>query len=130
LLERAKHHDLLLKQHPLLTRTVERAMPGSVTLYPGFKVTVDEVFRFEAEDTLVIHATVQNTEARPLRFDPSGVALRVGANVLPANLTEADGMVPPGGSAVIWFALVGDGRGSRASLSVHNSFYVIVPTLP
>lgn len=130
LLDRAKRHELLAKQHPLLTRTVERATPGSVTLYPGFTVTVRELFRFGPEDALVFHATVRNTTVQPVRFDPSGVAVRVGADIHPAALTEAEGMVPPEGEATLWFVVAGDGRGGRANLSVHNSFFVIVPTLP
>jgi hypothetical protein len=130
LLDRAKRHELLAKQHPLLTRTVERATPGTVTLYPGFTVTVHEVFRYGPEDALVFHATVRNTRGQPVHFDPSGVAVRVGATVRSAALTEADGVVPTEGEATLWFVITGDGQGGRANLSVHNSFFVIVPTLP
>ncbi len=130
LLDRAQHHELLAQQYPLLTRSVERSTPEAETLYPGFKVTVTEVFRFDPEDALVFRARVDNTSGRPIRFDPSGISVRIGPTLYPATLTEADGEIPAGGSATIWFVIAGDGRGGRANLSVHNTFFVLVPTQP
>lgn len=130
LLDRAQHHELLAQQYPLLTRSVERATPEAETLYPGFKVTVTEVFRFDPEDALVFRARVDNTSGRLIRFDPSGISVRIGPTLYPAALAESDGEIPAGGSATIWFVVAGDGRGGRANLSVHNTFFVLVPTHP
>jgi len=112
------------------TRAVERARPDTETLYPGFKVTVAEVFRFEAEDVLVFLVRLDNTGVQPVRFDPGAIAVRVGPALYPATLVESDGVIPAKGSAEIWFAVAGDGRGGRANLSVHNTFLVLVPTRP
>lgn len=130
LLDRARHHDLLAAQYSLLTRAVERATPNTETLYPGFKVTVTEVFRFPAEDALVFHARLDWGDGRPVRFDPSGVAIRVGAAIHPAALADVEDAPPGSGPVMLRFIVAGDGRGGRASLSVHNTFFVLVPLLP
>ena len=130
LIERAKRHDVLAQQYPALTQTIDRAAPKTLTRYPGFSVTVAEVFRFGPEDTLVFRAEVANSGDTPLRFDPSGLAIRVGPNLYPAALAEAAGEVPALGNAIIWFAVTGHSGGGRADLSVRNTFFVLVPRLP
>lgn len=130
LIERAKRHDFIARQYPALTQTVQRHSPGSVTRYPGFTVTIADVFRFDAEDVLVFRAEIANAGDAALRFDPSGIAARVGPNIYPTALAEASGEVPARGKATVWFALRGNPDGSRANLSVHNTFFVLVPRVP
>lgn len=130
LLSRARNHDLIVAQYPMLAAAAERAKPGTATQYPGFKAVVVEVIRFDAEDVLVCRVRLENTGARAIRFDPSGLAIRVGKMVYPSALTEAAGEIPASGNAEAWVAILGDGHGNRANLSVQNTFFVIVPTAP
>ena len=130
LVDRAKHHYLVAAQYPALTRKVDRAAPNSVTLYPGFSVTLTDVFRFDAEDALVFRVRVENFGTNAIRFDPSGLAVRVGPAVYPAAFTDASGEIPPRSSASLWFAVAGGPQGGRANLSVRNTFFVLVPRLP
>ena len=130
LVDRAKHHDLLAAQYPALTRNVERIVPNSVTLYPGFSVTLTEVFRFDAEDTLVFRVRVDNPQKSAIRFDPSGLAVRVGPTIYPAAFGETSGEVPKNSSVSLWFAVAGGPQGGRVNLSVRNTFFVLVPRLP
>ena len=130
LIERAKRHDLLAQQYPALAQTSERASPRTVTRYPGFTVTIAEVFRFGAEDTLVFCVELANAGDTPLRFDPSGLAIRVGPNIHPAAFTEGARGVPARSTAIVWFAVTGGAGGRRTDLSVRNTFFVLVPRLP
>lgn len=130
LVDRAKHHDLVAAQYPALTRKVDRAAPNSVTRYPGFLVTLTDVFRFDAEDALVFRVRVDNPQKNAIRFDPSGLAVRVGPTIYPAAFSEASGEVAPRSSASLWFAVAGGPQGGRADLSVRNTFFVLVPRLP
>lgn len=130
LVDRAKHHDLIAAQYPALTRNVERAAPNSATLYPGFSVTLTDLFRFEAEDALVFRVRVDNPQKSAMRFDPSGLAVRVGTTIYPAAFVEASGEIPPQSSATGWFVAAGGPQGGRANLSVRNTFFVLVPRLP
>lgn len=130
LLDRAKRHDLIARQYPALTQTIERQTPGTLTRYPGFAVTLADVFRFAAEDTLVLRAEIENTTDAALRFDPSGLAVRVGPNLYPAALAEATGEISPHARGTVWFAVTGNADGSRTNLSARNTFFVLVPRLP
>lgn len=130
LIDRAKRHELIARQYPALIQTVERLTPGSLTRYPGFVVTLAEVFRFAAEDTLVLRVEIENTADTALRFDPSGLAVRVGPNIYPAALTDASGVIAPHTRATGWMAVAGNADGSAANLSARNSFFVLVPRLP
>lgn len=130
LLERAKNHAQLAAQYPALTQTVERAEPRSLTRYPGFTVTLEEVLRFDAEDTLVFRARVENPGHAPVRFDSDSLAVRVGPEIYPAALADTTGEIPPRGNTTVWFAVTGAPGGGRANLSVQNVFSVLVTRLP
>ncbi|MDP1581235.1 MAG: hypothetical protein Q8M02_13250 [Candidatus Didemnitutus sp.] len=130
LLERARNHALMAAQYPALAETVDRAAPRSVNWYPGFTVTLEEVFRFDPEDTLVFQARIRNATATPLRFDPEHLAVRVGPSIYAAAITDAAGEVPAMSHASVWFAVRGAPGGGRANLSVHNAFSVLVARLP
>ena len=130
LLERAKNFALIAAQYPALAQAVERDTSRSVTRYPGFTVMLEEVFRFDAEDTLVFRARLASDAPVPLRFDPESLAVRVGPTIYPASVFEATGEVPARGSATLWFAITGAPEGDRANLSVRNSFSVLVTPLP
>ena len=130
LIDRAKRHELIARQYPALIQTVERLTPGTLTRYPGFIVTLAEVFRFAAEDTLVLRVEIENTADTALRFDPSGLAVRDGPNIYPAALADATGSVAPHVRATGWIAVAGNADGGPANLSARNSFFVLVPRLP
>lgn len=130
LIDRAKRHELIARQYPALTQTVERLTPGTLTRYPGFLVTLAEVFHFAVEDTLVLRVEIENMGDVALRFDPSGLAVRVGPNIYPAALADGAGGVAPRGRSTCWIAVTANAGGSPANLSAHNTFFVLVPRLP
>lgn len=130
LLDRAKNHALLAAQYPALTQTVERGEPRALTRYPQFAVTLEEVFRFDPEDTLVFRARAENPGAAPIRFDGDNLAVRVGPEIYPAALVDTTGEIPPRGQTILWFAVTGAPGGGRANLSVQNNFSVLVTRLP
>ncbi|MDP3069641.1 MAG: hypothetical protein Q8N18_05100 [Opitutaceae bacterium] len=130
LIDRAKRHELIAREYPALTQTVERLTPGTHTRYPGFVVTVAEVFRFAAEDTLVLRLDFENTGDAAFRFDPSGLAVRVGPNIFPAARTDAVGFVASHARATAWIAVAGNSDGGSGNLSAHNTFFVLVPRMP
>ena len=61
LLDRAKGFGLVAQQYPEAVQQIEHATPGTVSYYRDFRVTVDEVFRFDPEDTLVFKLRFENT---------------------------------------------------------------------
>ena len=130
LLQRAKQRENILAQYPALSLTTARAEPGTVTPYPTFTVTVEEVSRFDAEDVLVLRLRFTNPGEAPVRYDRQNLAVRVGMEVFPAALTDASGAIPPKSSTCVYLAIAGAPGGGRANLSVRESFSVLVPPAP
>lgn len=127
LVARTKAFPLLQAQHPALAQAIDRATPGNVSHYRGFTVTVEEVCRYDAEDTLVLRLRFENTSDLPVRYAPSQLAVRVGHVVCPAALTDAAGVIPPRTSTAAFIAITGSPDGGRANLSVGNRFSILVP---
>ncbi len=127
LLDRAKGHALIALQYPEAAQQIEHAAPGNVTYYRDFRVTVEEVFRFDPEDTLVFRLRFENGGENEVIYQPQRVAARVGQNVYYASIADASGVIPPKATTTGFFAFTGTPRGGRANLSVKNLFSIVVP---
>lgn len=127
LLDRAKSHRLVEMQYPEAVQQIEHGAPGDVTLYKDFKVTVEEVFRFDPEDTLVFKLRMENTGDSEVVYQPQRLAARAGVQVFYASIADASGIIPPKASTTAFFAITGNPTGGRANLSIKNRFSIIVP---
>lgn len=127
LIGRARNQAHLAAQYPALASMIERATPGTVTPYRDFTATVEEVSRFDAEDTLVLRIRLDNNITSAVRYDPAALGVQVGHEVYPAAWADASGAIPPKGTARVYVAITGAPGGGRANLSVRENFNVIVP---
>ena len=127
LLDRAKSYALIAQQYPEAAQQIEHTTPGSVSYYRDFRVTVEEVFRFDPEDTLVFRLRFENSGEGEVVYQPQRLAVRVGQNVYYASIADASGIIPPKAATTGFFAVTGTPRGGRANLSVKNAFSIIVP---
>lgn len=127
LVAHARQWARLATQFPALASTVEHAEPGTTTRYPMFTVALAEVFRFEAEDTLVFRLRFSNEGDAPVHYDTTQLAVRAGTEIYPASFVDASGAIPPRGSTEAYFAVTGAPGGGRANLSVRERFTLIVP---
>jgi hypothetical protein len=127
LLDRAKNYALVQAQYPETVSQIEHGTPGSITYYRDFRVTIEEVFRFDPEDTLVFRLRFENTGEQEVIYQPQRLAARIGENVYFASIADASGIVPPKAATAAYFAITGTPRGGRANLSLKNLVSVIVP---
>jgi hypothetical protein len=127
LLDRAKSYRLIQMQYPEALQQIEHAEPGNVTLYRDFRVTVEEVFRFDPEDTLIFRLRLENVGDKEIIYQPQRLAARVGFNVYYPSIVDASGIIPPKAVTTAFFAITGKPDGGRANLSVKNVFSIIVP---
>ncbi|OAM91864.1 hypothetical protein OH491_07370 [Termitidicoccus mucosus] len=127
LLDRAKSHRLIREQYPEAVWQVEHCAPNDKTQYRDFTATVEEVFRFDPEDTLVFKLKLENTGDTEVVYQPQSLAVRIGNRLYPASIADASGLIPPHAETVAYFAVTGTPDGGRANLSIKNSFNVIVP---
>lgn len=127
LLDRAKTHQLVALQYPEASQQIEHAAPGNTSYYRGFQVTIEDIFRFDPEDTLIFKLRFENQGESPVYYQPQRIAARVGLNVYYPAIVDVSGIIPPKATASGWFAITGTPTGGRANLSVKNVFSIVVP---
>lgn len=127
LLDRAKSYRLVNEQYPEAVQQIEHRAPGTITRYRDFNVTIEEVYRFDPEDTLVFKIQLENTGTDEVFYQPQSIAVRVGNRVYQASIADASGIIPPQAVTTAFFAITGTPDGGRANLSIKNNFTVIVP---
>ena len=95
ILQDAKTYFVLKDQHPELERTIQVAAPGKVLEYPGYRIVIDQVFKFGRDDTVVFRAIFLNDTEAPLYYRPGEIGLRVGRNLYWPSFAEVPQVIPP-----------------------------------
>jgi len=129
LLDKAKAYPLLKASHPYAVAQVEYlsyAKTPRVMDYKDYEVQLDEVFRFNPEDTLIWRVILRNKTNQPIQYRPDGFALRVGDRTYPQSLSDASGTIPPKSEVPAYFAVTGTPNGGRNDLSMKNEFTVLL----
>jgi hypothetical protein len=133
LLDKAKAFPLLKKQQPEAVAGAEARTFGDkpqVTDFNDYEIRIDEVFRFNPEDTLVFHVTLRNKYDEEIRYLPESFCVRVGNRLYHQSISDAPGVLPPNASSTVYFAITGTPHGGRNELSLKNDFSVLVSRLP
>ncbi len=126
LLDKAKSYQLLKKHHPENMDGIMYLKTNIRTVYDGFSIMVDEVFRFDREDTIVFRILVKNTSGKIISYDPRTLSARLGETVYYASITDASGLVPPESEIPAYFAITGTPTGGRNNLSPDNRWKIIL----
>jgi hypothetical protein len=133
LLDKAKAFPLLKKQQPDAVAGAEARTFGDepqITDFNDFEIRIEEVFRFNPEDTLVFHVKLRNKSEREIRYLPESFCVRVGNRLYYQSVSDAPGLLPPHAASTVYFALTGTPDGGRNELSLKNEFSVLVSRLP
>lgn len=137
LLDKAKAFPLLKKQQPDAVAGAEAKTFGDkplVTDFNDYEIRIEEVFRFNPEDTLVFHVTLRNKSEREVRYLPESFCVRVGNRLYFQSISDAPGVLPAAAASTVYFAVTGTPDGGRNELSLKNDFAVLVtrtsPTPP
>jgi hypothetical protein len=133
LLDKAKSYRLLRSYHPDAVSLVEYRnydKEPRVLDSQDFQIQIDEAFRFNPEDTLVLRLLLKNKTDTALRFSPNGFELRVGDRTYPQSVSDASGIIPPKGESSAYFAVTGTPNGGRNDISLKNDFFVILDAKP
>ena len=129
LLDKAKAFPLLKKQHPDAVADAEARTFGDkpqVTDFDDYEIRIEEVFRFNADDTLVFHSTLRNKSDKEIRYLSESFAVRVGNRLYYQSISDAPGVSPAHSASTIYFAITGTPDGGRNELSLKNEFSVLV----
>ncbi|MEI6715850.1 MAG: hypothetical protein WCO60_19030 [Verrucomicrobiota bacterium] len=129
LLDKAKAYPLLKASHPEALEQVDYRRYDGVGLlmdYTDFEIHLEEVFRFEAQDTLVFRVLLKNKTDHDIRYRPDGFSLRVGERLYLQSISDASGVLPAQGEMPAYFAVTGTPNGGRNELSTKNEFTVLL----
>ncbi len=126
LLDQAKRHAEIAAQYPALAQRIERGEPAAAGGRGPVTAFFEEVLRFADEDALVFRVRVEN-RGPAVRFEPAQLGIRIADTVFPAALTDAAGLLPEGRAVRFQVVIVGNPDGSRADLSVRNTFTLALP---
>jgi hypothetical protein len=133
LLDKAKVFPLLKKQQPDAVAGAEAKSFGDepqITDFNDYEIRIEEVFRFNVEDTLVFHVTLRNKSEHPIRYLPESFCVRVGNRLYHQSISDAPGLLPPHAASTVYFAITGTPDGGRNEISLKNEFNVLVSRLP
>jgi hypothetical protein len=132
LLDKAKAFQLLKKQHSEAVADAEARTFGDepqVTDLNDYEIRVEEVFRFNSEDTLAFHVTLKNKSDKEIRYLPESFCVRVGNRLYYQSISDAPGVLPACAASTVYFAITGTPDGGRNELSLKNDFTVLVTRL-
>jgi hypothetical protein len=131
LLDKVKAFPLLAVNYPQKFKDVNVVAPKKIVDFGDFAASMDKIYRFEEDDTIVFELTLTNKTNHEITYQPQGFAVRVGNNVYNQSISDASGKIPPNGVDAAYFAVTGTPDGQRNDLSLKNDFTVIVsPTEP
>lgn len=133
LMDKAKAYPILKAYHPETIAQVEYLAYSSnprIMDCGDYEIQLEEVFRFNPEDTLVFRLALRNKSDQAIRYAPDSFALRVGDRTYPQAVSDAGGVIPPQSQAPAYFAVTGTPDGGRNELSLKNEFAVLVDRFP
>jgi hypothetical protein len=129
LLDKAKAFPLLKKQQPDAVAGAEArtfADKPLVTDFNDYEIRIEEVFRFNPEDTLVFHVTLRNKSDQEIHYLPESFCVRVGNRLYFQSISDAPGLLPARAASTVYFAISGTPDGGRNELSLKNDFAVLL----
>jgi hypothetical protein len=132
LLDQAKAFPLLKRYYPQSVAQAEAKTFGNkpaVTDFTDYEIRIEEVFRFNSEDTLVFHVTLRNKSIQQIRYLPESFAVRAGNRLYYQSISDAPGVLPSYSTSTVYFAITGTPDGGRNELSLKNDFAVLVTRL-
>lgn len=130
LLDTARAYPLLKQQHPAAVAGVQCVRPQTVQDCGDYAIRIEEVFRFDAEDTLVFRVALTNRTTEPILYLPQGLMVRAGQRLYFQSATDANGLIPPQTEVPAYFAITGSPDGTRHDLSPRNEFTVLLSRFP
>jgi hypothetical protein len=132
LLDKAKAYPVLKASHPEAVEGVDYvsyADKPRVTDSNDFEIRLEEVFRFDPQDTLVFRVVLRNKTGKEILYKPQGFSLRVGERLYSQSIGDASGVMPPMSDTPAYFAITGTPNGGRNDISIKNEFTVLVSRL-
>jgi hypothetical protein len=122
-IETVKNYARLLTENPTAAAAIQYARSNQAWLYPDHWVRVEEVWRFDAEDTVIVKAVFFATVG-PITYLPDKSGISIGGMVHFASQFDGTGTLPARTEVPLYLAITGRPGGGRNNLAVTNAFVV------
>lgn len=128
LIDMAKTYDLLLVNYPDSVANTSRMKFDNTYKYGDFNIKLEEVVRFEKDDTLVFRLVLENLSNREIEYDKHTFSAQTGENLNYMSVADASGTMPPRSKTYAFFAITSTTRGGRNNLSADNKWLIGLTT--
>ena len=91
-----------------------------------FEIRIQEVFRFEKQDTLVFHLSLINSSDQEIYYRADSFSIQAGDHSYPQSISDAGGVMKPKTQTTVYVAITGTTHGGKNHLSTENQFSVSV----
>ena len=125
-LDKLKGYPTLRVSAPEMFRNMEVAEPNSISGQEGLQVILRRVLRDEKLDALGFEIELSNRSGKDFLYDPESLGVRVGDEVYPETICDAEGVVRPGKTLPAFFVVSGSATGDRNDLAVTNKFDILI----
>src|SRR3990167_200865 len=126
LLDKVKSYSVLAAQHPAAVDGVMHDTPKKVFEYDGYRLVIQDVYRFEEADTLIFSVTLENKTSQHITYDPQNVSIGLKDNLYSTSIVDASGDIPPNATVVAYFGITGTATGGRNNLRPKNDWDIIL----
>lgn len=124
LIDVAKAFDVMRQTHPTELRDAIRAKNHRFFDFGKFKIELQEVVRFNREDTLVFKLRMHNPTEEEILYDKFSFSVQAGGKTYYMSAADATGIMPPKSSSWAFFSITGSADGRRANLAPDNDFLI------
>lgn len=124
LIDMAKGYHVLKQRYPSDLRDSIHAKNHRIFDFGKFKIELQEVVRFNREDTLVFKVLMHNDSPEEIAYDKFGFSVQVGGKTYYMSASDASGVMPPKSATWAFFSITGTPDGSRNNLAPDNEFMV------
>lgn len=127
LLDKSKAYHFLNKHHPdtlLATQYADHRKKPQISKQDNFEIRIQEVFRFENQDTLVFHLNLINPTDQEIYYRADSFSIQAGDHSYPQSISDAGGIMKPKTQTTVYVAITGTPHGGKNHLSSKNQFTV------
>lgn len=128
LIDMAKKYDVLKETYPDSLAGVERALFRNRYRCGKYDIHLDEVIRFEEEDTVIFKLRLVNLTENEIKYDKHSFSAHAGDGVYYMSVSDASGIMPPKSETYAWFGITSTPRGGRNNLKAGNDWLIALTT--
>ena len=128
LIDMAKKYDILKETYPDSLAGVERALSRNRYRCGKYDIHLDEVIRFEEEDTVIFKLRLVNLTENEIKYDKHSFSAHAGDGVYYMSVSDASGIMPPKSETYAWFGITSTPRGGRNNLKAGNDWLIALTT--